>query len=566
MSRVLMLGLDGATFDLIGPWAREGKLPALARLMAEGTHRELASVVPPMSFPAWSTVLTGRNPGKHGIYDFTQRRPDSYGAQFINARWRKADTVARTLSAAGRRVALLSVPLTWPAEPVNGVMISGFDAPGIGGLADKSAIYPPDLEQRFGEVVRSYPISATLEALSGEALVAALVDTMKRRAAAALAIYRSEPWDFFMLVLGETDAVAHTFWSAFDPRSPLRDAASGSPALQAAIETVYRTADAIIGDFLAALHADTTVLVMSDHGHGGNGDKGIHLSRWLEKQGWLGFRSDTGGAGLLRSAGRRFVNTSKTLGVRLTPLALRKLVIRKTGIAGRMESWLRFSHVDWARTRVFSEESSYPSLSVNLRGREPMGIVEPGAEYEALLRDVISRMLEWKDPWTGRRICKAIHRREEIYHGPYTDQAPDLTIEWELDEGWSYVNRRSAEPGEPMARIAPEERRRVKSGHHRQDGILLAWGRHVRPGAAIDRPGLADLAPTVLALIGEAVPPDMDGRVLAEMLEAEVAPARPGIPAQAGAEWKEPAPGEADYSGEEEEVIRARLKALGYIE
>src|SRR5262249_8494246 len=135
-----------------------------------------------------------------------------------------------------------------------------------------------------------------------------------------------------------------------------------------------------------------------------------------------------------------------------------------------------------------------------------------------------------------------------------------------LDGDWSYVNRKSAGTGEPIAVIGAEERRHVKSGHHRQHGILLAWGRDVRPAAPLDRPGLADLAPTVLSLIGEAIPADMDGRVLKEMLDTEPAAARASIPAQPAPGWNEAPTGEVDYSGEEEEVIRARLKALGYIE
>src|SRR5436309_13389883 len=204
---------------------------------------------------------------------------------------------------------------------------------------------------------------------------------MSRKAKAALHLYRTEPWDCFVLVLGETDAVAHHFWRDHDPRSPLRDPAHRVPALAGAITSSYRSADAILGEFMACLGKDTTVLVMSDHGHGGNGTKGISLNRWLQRQGLLQYRatgeSGWGGAGWHRGLARKALTSCKSFGLKVTPVPIKKLLIRNTRIASRMESWLRFSHLDWTRTQVYSEEGSYPSLWLNVRGREPMGVVEP---------------------------------------------------------------------------------------------------------------------------------------------------------------------------------------------
>ncbi len=568
MPRIVVLGLDGATFDIIKPLALEGKLPHFSKVLNEGCCHDLGSTVPAMSFPAWSSFLTGKNPGRHGIYDFMARRPHSYESQFINATWRKAESFARILSDAGRRVALLSVPLTYPPEQINGVVISGFDAPGIGGVADASAIHPPGLRATLRQVVGEYPISANLEALSGEMLLSGLHDTMARKAKAALHLYKSEPWDCFVLVLGETDAVAHHFWSHHDPRSPLRDQAHRDPALAGAIESIYRRADTILGEFLACLRDDTTLRVVSDHGHGGNGTKGISLNRWLQRQGLLRYRatgeSGWSGGGWHRRLARALLNSCKSFGLKVTPVPIKKLLIRRTRIASRMESWLRFSHLDWRRTQVYSEEGSYPSLWLNVRGREPMGVVETQA-YESLCDDVVRRLGEWSDPESGRKVVNRVYRREEIYQGPYAAQAPDLTIEWNLDDGYSYVNRRSTGPGEPIYSLDGKQRIGLKSGYHRNDGILMAFGSRVRAHSELRRPTLIDLAPTILYLTGAPVPADMDGRILEEMIEGEY---RASHPVERSGSHSGPGSPETEvtYTEEEAELIKSRLRALGYIE
>src|SRR5689334_13033273 len=133
MHPVFIIGWDGATFDLIRPWVAQGKLPHIARLMETGAHGSLRSNLPPMTFPAWSSFMTGKNPGKHGIFDFTRPRPGRYELEFVNGGHRRAASFWQILTRAGRKVVSISVPCTFPPEAVDGVMISGFDAPGLEG-------------------------------------------------------------------------------------------------------------------------------------------------------------------------------------------------------------------------------------------------------------------------------------------------------------------------------------------------------------------------------------------------------------------------------------------------
>jgi predicted AlkP superfamily phosphohydrolase/phosphomutase len=184
-SRVLMIGLDGATFDLIRPWVEEGGLPNLGRLMKEGSWAPMRSTFPPMTFPAWNAFMTGMNPAKHAIFDFTERRPDSYEVQFVNARQRKARTLWMRLSEAGKRVAVMGVPCTWPPERVNGVMISGFDAP----RADADAMHPAGLHEELLREVGPYRITSNIiRDIDGgrpEAALDSILKTVEVKAATA---------------------------------------------------------------------------------------------------------------------------------------------------------------------------------------------------------------------------------------------------------------------------------------------------------------------------------------------------------------------------------------------
>ena len=141
---VLILGLDGATLDLVEPWSTDGTMPNLRRLMRIGAWGRLASTVPPATLPGWASFMTGVNPGRHAIFDFTRREPGTYRVRFVNSSDRQAPSVWRLLSDAGRRVAILGLPGTYPPEAVNGCMISGFDTP-VTTRADRSFVYPPTL-------------------------------------------------------------------------------------------------------------------------------------------------------------------------------------------------------------------------------------------------------------------------------------------------------------------------------------------------------------------------------------------------------------------------------------
>ena len=290
-ARVLIIGLDGATFDLIEPWT--DSLPCLARLMDQGSWGRLRSTLPPATFPAWTSLMTGVNPGQHGIFDFTRRVSGPGGArpyriEFINATYRQRSTIWRLLSQAGRRVGVMGLPATYPPEPVNGFLISGFDSPVTTGI-DRSFVHPPGLYDEILRAVGPYEITDFQELHIGPGwhtmALRKLLHAARRRTQIAAYLLDRELWDCFMVHFGESDTVAHHFWAFHDRHSPRRAATrcdeDTAADLRDAIHTVYRALDRAIDELLAHATEDAIVMIVSDHGSGGTGDQVLYLNRWL---------------------------------------------------------------------------------------------------------------------------------------------------------------------------------------------------------------------------------------------------------------------------------------------
>lgn len=548
---LLVLGLDGATLRLAEGWMDEGVLPHLAELRRRGRWGVLRSTVPPATLPSWTTFMTGVNPGRHGIFDFTRREPGSYRVRFVNSTFRKAPSVWRLLSDENKRVAVLGMPGTYPPEAINGCMVSGFDAP-VTTRATRSFIYPRSLAD---EVMKlgGFTFADFQEFHVGpgwyRSALSKLLQGVERKRDLALALLEREAWDCFCMVFGETDTVSHHFWHFHDPRSPRHDARA-AVQFGDSIQLVYRAVDAAIGDLMARAGRDCDVLIASDHGFGGAGDRAVYLNRFLANRGWLEFEGRRGG----RAAG-----LAKDLALRLVPPAWQGRAFRTFNgrLADGMESRARFGGIDWSRTRAFSEELNYfPSISINRRDREPHGQVGDD-EYEATCKEIAAQLLAWREPETGEPVVQRVWHRSEVYDGPWVEHAPDLLLEMAECNGFSYCTMPSrGQPGADTRRLAAHElvggKRFSMSGSHRPDGmfILAAKGAEAAKGDA----DIADMAPTMLAACGLPVPESMEGRSL---LPPPGTMRLPPLP--------EPTVEEEFYSAGDEQVLEERLRALGYL-
>lgn len=549
---LLILGLDGATLRLARPWMDAGKLPVLAELRRRGRCGVLQSTVPAATLPSWTTFMTGVNPGAHGVFDFTRREPGDYRVRFVNSTFRKAPSIWRRLSDAGRRVAVLGMPGTYPPEPINGLMVSGFDAP-VTTRATRAFVHPRSMAD---EIMRlgGFTFADFQEFHVGPGWYrtahSRLLQGVERKRDLALALLEREPWDCFCLVFGETDTVAHHFWHFYDRSSPRHDP-TGAVQFGDSIELVYRAVDAAIGRLLERAPAGTQVLVASDHGFGGAGSRAVHLNRFLAARGWLAF-DGLGGGG-------QVAGLAKHAALRLVPPSLQGRAFRtfRGRLADGMETRARFARIDWRRTRAFSEELNYfPSIHLNRAGRDPLGQVEEG-DYDRVCEELRRQLLEWRDPESGGAVVRQVWRRDEIYRGPWVEHAPDLILDLAEVDGFSYCTMSSGgRPGPEVRRLEGRElqggKRFSMSGSHRADGMYLLAADEVAAGEA--EASIADMAPTVLSLCGLPVPAEMEGRSLVAADAALPAAAAP-----------EEGAAEEFYSAADERVLEERLRALGYL-
>ncbi len=544
--RVLVLALDGATFDVIRPLVEAGRLPHLARLMAEGEARPLRSTVPPMTFPAWSSFLTGLGPGRHGIFDFTRKVEGRWQIRFAHAGERAGRSLLARASAAGRRVLCLGMPATWPPEPVRGLLVSGFDAPVSAGTDERSASDPAlyrRIAGRVGPWMRPGLRESAEDAAFHERALPVLLDRVDRKRDFALEALRAMredggPPDLAIVVFSETDTVSHHYWRDHDPASPRHDPAA-PPERRRAVAAVYERVDAACGEIRRAFGEDAVCVAVSDHGAGGADARVVHLNRFLEERGFLARRP---AASRADAAARRL----RDLALRwLPPAAAQALFRRLRGSAARIESAARFGGFDWRRTAAVSEEANtLPGVWINLRGREQTGIVGPD-DYEDLRDALIEALESWRTP-EGAPVVARARRREELYEGPFTGRAPDLVLELGAPGGYalSLVPTPWAARPPALRTLSGEElaggRGRGMNGTHRPDGIWIAAGLPPSGLPAEAAASIVDAAPTLLDALG--------------------------IPWEAGDTADGISLLRRELSPREEALIADRLRALGYLE
>jgi len=512
--RVLVIALAEATLDLITPWAEADELPSFKKLMDEGSWGPLRSRMPLITPQMWGTIVTGKNPGQHGAFDFQQRGPDGR-FQAVNGSFLKAKPIWKLLSERNLYSAVVNVPFTYPPQAINGFMISGEDAPG----AHRSIAAPSSV---YDEVVAKFGRYRLKDIFAGgrkkEDYLTLIEEDVTKQTEVLEYLVSQKPWDFFLAFFSATAIAQHYFWSDMesnDAANPFRDV----------IKTAYRCLDTGIGRLIAAAGPDTTVFLISDCG-AGKIQSGVQINTWLEQEGFLArkeaksnsaaeseqSRSKTKGGG-----SRHLVATLRKKAQGLMPKSLYFWANHYfCGVKDWVQDYMAGSDIDWSKTQI-SSRGKEGDLFVNLKGRDPHGIVNPGAEYEAVRDRLIKQLSQLVDPATGLRAVERVYKREELYQGPMLEWAPDLIIAWrdtlyqptesDKDKDKIFVTRWREYMDWPT------------TGSHRIDGILFAKGPKIRRGKRIEGAGIADLLPTWLAAANQPVPADVEGRVISNLFE-----------------------------------------------
>jgi len=551
--KAFLLGLDGATFDLLRPWLEAGHLPHLARLTQQGVWGELESTRPPTTAPAWVACVTGVNPGKHGVFDFHEspfldpRRP------LISSRSVRAPTLWQILTHHGRQVGLLNVPVCYPPEAVDGFVVGGMMSPG----PESNYTYPPELRDELN--AQGYVIDVEIQKYDVEAEADAyrflddVESAFRKRAEVLFRLMDGRAWQFLMAVFVVSDRIQHLFWKMLaDPESSFYHA-SRAGRLRERILAIYRAMDEVVGEVVARVDADgqTDLFVVSDHGFGST-KAWINVNLWLQRQGWLRLKPQ---AALRKRLFYEAMKLNESRLVRtLLPESLGR-VIRGRVRSGRSAFKTDLDQcIDWSRTRAFFASIPAQGIYINVR-RDGLGTVEPGAEYEALRQQIRDRLLTLSEPRRGEPIVDRVWFREELYHGPQTHLAPDLLF---VARDYSYLGRELL-----GTRRVIETSMNWANGFHRMNGIFLAYGPHVRRGVRLEGATMVDVAPTLLYDLGLPVPTNMDGHVLAEVLDPGWMAANP-ISYEAPLADTGGGPGEG-YGDDEQAEITGRLAGLGYI-
>lgn len=540
--RLLLVGWDGAEPGLVEPWVKQGRLPVLAEGIARGAGGRIVSTVPAVTPPAWTSLVTGVDPGRHGVYSFTVPGEGRYTERFVTSAERCVPSVWHYLSAGGLTVGVFNVSLSYPPEPISGFMFAGFDCPVLG----PHIAYPEGAFQVAMEGISGY-VHESVHEERGEPAAREIRRQMRQQRDMLLNLTQRFPVEVLAVNFNGPDHAHHHAWPRGRTTEELA-AESGSP-----VEGVYREVDGILGDLLEQYTDENThVVIVSDHGGGPMAGE-VSLARVLEAGGFLVRRGESRTRRQRQSALRRLAR-------RVLPRRWRAAIWQRGGLEFRREAGERLraalvAEVDWERSVAFPWGSS-GFVQVNLKRRQPEGCVAP-EDRQRILEDVEACLRELRDPATGNRPLGPMRRGEELYREPRAGYAPDLVVE---DTEYAVLAHWESEAAVSNLAEVSESYRGV-TANHRPEGILATWGPAVRAGSAVPRLGMGDVAPTILYLAGVAVPGGLDGRVARELWDTGAEPESGGETAGAAVPAAEGSP----YSREEEAAVEQRLRDLGYM-
>lgn len=562
MPHLLVIGLDGVTWQVIKPLAEQGLMPNLSRLMSMGYHNTLLSTMPPISASAWTTFITGKNPGQHGILQFVNLKggaiADEKGVEIfpggfsvVNARSIQEPSLWQYLSRAGLRVGIINVPMTYPPEPVNGFMITGMLTP----PGASNYTYPPELA---GQLDNKYEIELALHErefhFDAERLLERLIQLMEGRGTVALRLMEQQDWDFFMLVFTSTDRLQHRFWKYLVPGYPDYDAPQAAD-YRLRLEEYHRRLDACLGQLLEAAGPESHVVILSDHGFGPSADRVVH------KQALLHFLDLVGPGGNAPVVRMRNVIEGK-LGLTVSDVRRYLGKILPRYLVSQIEGRVRL-----AEQRARSQDGAYlVTLHEYVGGvfiNSSPAHDRDGIQTNAFLKSVATRLRQLTDPETGRSLVSQVYSREELYSGARLDECPDLIFV--LSPGYGLAG--GVAPGGQLIGVRRQDPQ--KQGTHREDGILVLAGPAIQPGTAPEPDRLIDATATILYLLGQPIPIDMDSQVISHairpdfMAAHEILSTGPSQSLVAG----EPVASDSLWDSEEDaRLIEDRLRGIGYLD
>lgn len=522
MRKILIIGIDGATFDIIEPFAKEGKLPLFKKLMKEGCYGNLKSVVPALTPPGWTSGFTGVNPGKHNIYDFFSFDRTNKNLKLVSSKDRKYPSFWEILSKEGIKTGVFNIPCSYPVDEVNGFMVSGMATPEEG----ENYCHPQEIKKILNSNGK-YRFGAYSHFLEKGEIEKFLLDIYKiteNEEDKALTLIKNFDPDVFFFVYDEVDRIMHFFWHDFDKTHPLHNFQSN---FKDAILKYYQRIEKGIEKFVDAFGNKCDIIIFSDHGFGPL-LKDVYVNYLLYKWGFLEVNSYAKEY-LKKAPWKRFLKN-------VIPSNLRSL-FRKKIKSSPLANPLGF--INFEKSKAF-----YSSVS----GRSVIILDEKNRDNIA--KDLKEKLESYIDKELNLKPFEKVFLREEIYIGEYVKNAPDILIKengkYAFKSEWSNCDLKiSTQYGA------------VKSGSHRENGILIFYGESFEKGQKIEEASLIDVTPTILYLLSLPIGKEMDGKVLSQYIKNKRE--------KKTKNYKDFRLKKSFCAEEDEEAIKEKLKNLGYM-
>lgn len=499
--KVLVIGLDVGDGPLILRWARGGELPAIAGLLNRGTWVWLDTPATSLHVSAWPSIYTGAMPGEHGVYFTFQSTPGQQGWAKFRAGQYGRPTFWNLLSRVGIRCTVFDAPYTHPEEGSRATQVFEW---GTWAHYWRPMSTPPTLFRPLRQACGTYPLG--LEALdvglgflAADELSSKLEVAARAKARATRWLMRETPWDLFVVVFGETHPGAHYCWTP----APPGPGGSEQPALRA----VYQAIDRGISEIVAEAGPDTMVVLLSGDGIGANHAASHLLPEVLRRLAFLAEPSAANGSGVGSRDGASARDPLRRLRDAL-PKDLRKSIARRLprSFRDRLAYRIDTATIDWSRTRAYCLPTDLEGyIRVNLRGREPQGIVSPGAEYQTVCDDLVTALRELRDPATGRPVTRDVVRTDDAFPGPRRHDLPDVIVLWDQERPLTAI----ASPAVgTIEGSSPDPR----PGTHAPPGFGLIAGGGSPVGRVVSNGHVCDVAPWLLGRFGVPVPDYMPVR------------------------------------------------------
>ena len=532
--KALLIGLDGATFSILDPLMQEGVMPFLKSLIASGARAELTSVIPALTPPAWTSLMTGRSPGNHSIFDFLrfELRSGTRQLRVLDSGDVACPTIWSMLARQGRKATVLNFPMTFPVRGVDGNVVPGW----VPWRHLRLACYPSTLYERLTTSVpnfnpRQLAMDMSLEerALEGchtredyETLIRLHIERERQWFSVLRHLMREEPSDLTAVLFDGVDKLQHFCWRFLDPEIfPVAPVEWETRVRDWCLE-YFREIDGFLKETVAAAGKDASVFIASDHGFGPTVEV-FYLNEWLHRRGYLSWMNAEGIE----------QKHAETLGL---------------GTMAR-----RFYDVDWNKTTAYCPTPSSNGIYISLPTENGNGVSRE--RYEEFRNKLMQELLEFQDPVTGVKPVTEIWTKEQAFSGTHMESAPDLTLVLR-DGGLSSIL-----PSEQLLKPRAEI-----NGAHRPNGVFVATGPNVQKGVSLKALSILDVAPSILYALGLPVPMDLEGRVAQEIFDPAYVRENPvgfELPAGAAAASSETLP-KIDVRMEAE--VMGQLRALGYME